>query len=193
MKQYAGAKAKGYEAARRKQAKWKWEDTTLRKVLARLGGEVQSVIDAPVGTGRFLGLYTVPVVGYDASADMLGVARTLHEGAALHKLDLVRTALPESADLVVSVRFLNLLNTPDALKALGHLLASARKYALFTCRTANDSYRGPWRVGRVYIHKRKAIADAIERHGFQIQVLDSRIFPDNVGGEYNLLLVRRAA
>ena len=189
MKQYAGAKAKGYEAARRKQAKWKWEDTTLRKVLARLGGEVRSVIDAPVGTGRFLGLYTVPAVGYDASADMLGVARASHKKAVLHKLDLVGEALPESADLVVSVRFLNLLNTPDALKALGHLLAAARKYAVFTCRTVPEGYIGAYSVGRVKLHCDWEMLCAIEAAGFK--TVERYHFPDNVPGLYDIFLVRR--
>jgi len=192
MKQYAGAKAKGYEAARRKQAKWKWEDTTLRKVLARLGGEVQSVIDAPVGTGRFLSLYTVPVVGYDASADMLDVARDSHKKAVLHKLDLVGEVLPESADLVVSVRFLNLLNTPDALKALGHLLAAARKYALFTCRTyyGGCEYSGPTTVGRVTLHGNLVIMDAMLRAGFEM--VERYNFHDKVPGQYDFILVRRS-
>jgi len=193
MKQYSGQRAREYEATRHKQAKWRWEELVVTQVLARLDGEIASVIDAPVGTGRFLGLYRVPAVGYDVSADMLNVARELHPGAVLYKRDLVREALPEAADLVVSVRFLNLLDTPGALAALGHLLNAARKYALFTCRMAPAGYRGPWRVGRVYIHEREAVVGTIERHGFQIKIPDSRVFSDAVGGEYNLLLARRVA
>lgn len=187
MKQYEGAGALGYEAARRKQAKWQWEDRVVRDVLARYSGEIASVIDAPVGTGRFLSLYRVPAVGYDVSSDMLTVARELHADARLERLDLLRDALPERADLVVCVRFLNLVDTDAAVLALGKLLDAANKYALFTCRTGE-----PQRIGKVYVHRREAIEDMIEQHGFQVQVLDSRIFPDKVGGEYNMILVRRA-
>ena len=190
MRQYEGAGAKGYEAARRKQAKWQWEDATVRKVLATLGNEVQSVIDAPVGTGRFLDLYTMPAVGYDVSADMLDVARSLHEGAELHRLDLVTEALPTTADLVVSVRFLNLLDTPDALKALGHLLAAARKYALFTLRTVAEGYIGSYSVGRVRLHCDWEMLCAIGAAGFE--VVERHSFPDNVPGLYDIILVRRS-
>lgn len=187
MKQYQGAGATQYEAHRKGQAKWAWENRVVADILARIGGEVASVIDAPVGTGRFLSLYRVPATGYDVSADMLAVARELHADARLERLDLLRDAIPERADLVVCVRFLNLVDTPAAALVLGKLLDAANKYALFTCRTGE-----PQRIGKVYVHRREAIEDVIEQHGFQVQVLDSRIFPDKVGGEYNMILVRRA-
>ena len=188
MKQYQGAGAKQYEAHRKGQAKWQWENRVVADILARIGGEVASVIDAPVGTGRFLSLYRVPAIGYDVSSDMLNVAREKHAEARLVKLDLLRDAIPARADLVVSVRFLNLVDTQAAMLVLGKLLDASDKYALFTVRTGD-----PQRIGKVYVHRRGDIEDMIWQRGFRVQVLDSRIFPDKVGGEYNMLLVRRAA
>ena len=188
MKQYQGTVAAQYEQRRQRQEKWRWENRVVGDILARIGGEIASVIDAPVGTGRFLSLYRVPAIGYDVSDDMLNVAREKHATAQLARLDLLRNAIPARADLVVCVRFLNLVDTDAAALVLGKLLDASDKYALFTVRTGE-----PQRIGKVYVHRRKDIEDVIEQRSFQVQVLDSRIFPDKVGGDYNMILVRRAA
>jgi predicted TPR repeat methyltransferase len=186
MKQYQGAGATQYEQRRQRQAKWQWENRVIGDTLARIGGEVASVIDAPVGTGRFLGLYCVPAIGYDVSNDMLNVAREKHATADLAQLDLLRDAIPARADLVVCVRFLNLVDTRAAAMALGKLLDAANKYALFTVRTGE-----PQRIGKVYVHRRAAIEDVIAGYGFN--VFNGYIFPDKVGGDYNVLLCKRRA
>ena len=184
MKQYQGTGATQYEQRRARQEKWQWENRVVGDILARISGEVASVIDAPVGTGRFLGLYRVPAIGYDVSADMLNMAREKHADAQLARLDLLRDAIPARADLVVCVRFLNLVDARAAALALGKLLDAANLYALFTVRTGK-----PQRIGKVYVHRRVDIEDVIAGHGFN--VFNGYIFPDHVGGDYNIMLCKR--
>lgn len=77
---YNGAIAAGYDAKREDSEKWKNEDRIITEWLAQLKDDgATSVLDCPVGTGRFLGLYKslgLSVLGLDISADML------HEAAA---------------------------------------------------------------------------------------------------------------
>ena len=186
MKQYQGTGAAQYERRRHSQEKWQWENRVVGDILARIGGEVASVIDAPVGTGRFLSLYRAPAIGYDVSADMLNMAREKHADADLVQLDLLRDAIPARADLVVCVRFLNLIDTRAAVLALGKLLDAANLYSLFTVRTGE-----PQRIGKVYVHRRADIEAVIAGRGFN--VFNGYIFPDHVGGDYNILLCKRRA
>lgn len=188
-KHYSGAKATGYEAHRRRQPKWKWERSVMVCILDQLRGEIESVIDAPVGTGRFLNLYRVPVTGLDYSKDMLNQARGKPTKATLLRHDLVNCDLAISADLVVCFRFLNLINTATAQQALDRLLSAANKYAVFTARTVSDDYARTMSVGRVFLHRKGAIEKTIAQCGFEI--VGRHLFKDTVPGNYDIVLCRR--
>ena len=188
-KYYSGAKATGYEAHRRQHPKWKWERSIMVRILDRLRGEVESVIDAPVGTGRFLNLYRVPVTGLDYSKDMLSQAREKVTKATLLRHNMVNRDLSISADLVVCFRFLNLLDTKTARRVLGRLLSAACKYAVFTVRTVEDDYAHRMSVGRVFLHRKSAIEKTIEQCGFEI--VRRHLFKDAVPGNYDIVLCKR--
>src|SRR3990167_10578880 len=70
---YNGEIAKGYDAKREDSEKWKAEDRIVREMLSDLPRGT-SVLDVPVGTGRFIPLYEelgFRVLGLDISDDML--------------------------------------------------------------------------------------------------------------------------
>lgn len=188
-KHYSGAKALCYESHRRKQPKWKWERLIMQRIHNSLGDEIGSVIDAPVGTGRFLNLYRVPVTGFDYSKDMLARARLKGSKAILLRHDLLKRDLLAWADLVVCFRFLNLIPNNWARLVLRRLLNAANKYAVFTVRTVKDDYSRKMSVGRVFLHRRGVIDKTIKRCGFE--VVKRFEFKDKVPGQYDIVLCKR--
>ena len=187
---YQGTRAWRYEADRKRQAKWRFETRTVTKVLAMLNGKIGSIIDAPVGTGRFLALYPpVPVLGLDLSQDMLDIAAAKDTGTELRRHDLLNDGMTEWADLVVCVRFLNLVGWADAARALGNLLGAAKRYAMFTMRTVPGSFKGAMRLGRVFLHRDGELLRLLDAQGFE--AVERYRFKDSVPGNYDLLLCQR--
>lgn len=187
---YTGKRAKNYDAERQNQPKWKFETAILEAIHEKINPEVKSVIDAPVGSGRFLNTYIqTRVTGFDYSSDMLEVAKQRGTKAKLLLHNLIGDALPVSADLVVCFRFLNLISVSDADAALTNLLNSARKYAVFTLRTVPDDYDQPLFVGRVKLHLNGPMLALIDHLGFE--VVERFHFEDNVPGNYDIFFCKR--
>jgi len=161
----------------------------ISNIGGELSGEIKNVIDAPVGTGRFLNLYRAPVTGFDYSEDMLSHARLKGSKAILLRHDLLKRDLLAWADLVVCFRFLNLITTNWARLVLRRLLDAANKYAIFTVRTVKDDYDRKMNVGRVFLHRRGAIDKTIKRCGFE--VVQRYGFKDSVPGQYDIVLCKR--
>ena len=72
---YRKKMAANYEAKRSKQLRWDMENKIVAAMLDTLNG---SVLDVPVGTGRFLKLYAnlkMKCTGIDISEEMLTLAR----------------------------------------------------------------------------------------------------------------------
>lgn len=70
-KRYRGKGARDYEAKRAHKSKWILEAQGVETLLP---GEVKTVLDVPVGTGRFQSLYQqrgIKATGVDTSPDML--------------------------------------------------------------------------------------------------------------------------
>jgi len=182
---YTGKTASGYDAKRQNDPKWKFETETVKKLLGQI--EIKSAIDAPVGTGRFFDILPSYTIGYDISQEMLDIAAKKHPKAKLIKRDILREDFTTMADLVISIRFLNLLNEPDFYVALGKLLSGARKYAIFTLRTAPK----PISLGRVTVHATEDAFDAIAANGFEI-VESHKYMKDGAPGDYKIYLCKRA-
>ena len=192
---YHGDTAAHYERHRRKQKKWLFEAKALNRILFNLKDEILSVIDAPIGTGRFLDLYKnvykfPSVIGYDISKDMLRQASNKMSGATLVKLDLVQDKILAKADLVVCIRFLNLVNFVNTIKALSNLLDASKKYIVFTMRTVPEGYVGQRTVGRVYLHSDFDLKCLLMEEGFEI--VERYHFQDKVPGQYDLILCKRS-
>ena len=109
---YAGQAAEAYEEARQ-DAKWDAEEAIFDELYASV--RPASVLDCPVGTGRFFDRYVrdgVSVLGVDLSDDMLAqAAGKIPAGAPirLQKADALdprqASALGSGHDLIVCVRF----------------------------------------------------------------------------------------
>ena len=181
---YTGKRARDYDSKRNNDPKRKFELETVKKLLDKI--EIKSAIDAPVGTGAFLSLLPEKTTGYDISLDMLDIARKTSK-AKLVILDILDIDFPTMADLVLSIRFLNLLDNARFLVALDRLLHGARKYAIFTLRTAKSEIK----LGRVTVHKEQDALDAIAAAGFEI-IETHKYMQDKSPGDYKIYLCKRS-
>jgi ubiquinone/menaquinone biosynthesis C-methylase UbiE len=139
---YTGEAAAGYDARRAPTTKWLTEDETVRDLL-RVLPPGASVLDVPVGTGRFLELYQergFKVAGRDISPDMLRAAQgKLNELDGLDcSLDLadIRT-IPEydgQFDCALSVRFLNWVDARGLEDSLRELRRVSKRYLIVGVR-----------------------------------------------------------
>lgn len=122
------------------------ERRALERVLSRLG-QIDRLLDAPVGAGRLLGVLCRhargQVVGLDVSAEMLSRARAEADrraaGPGAPQVDLLQgdlLALPfaeGSFDVVVCIRFLHHLRSGRLrVEALRELARVSRRYLVVT-------------------------------------------------------------
>jgi len=134
---YKGAQARNYERTRTTHSTWQKENEIVTDYLNFLQetGEVNSVIDVPVRTGRFFPIYQkldIYTVGLDISSDMLQQAKIKSENlgflVALQEEDIVDGSPEFTADLVVCTRFMNWINFENFQKALTNITLMADKY-----------------------------------------------------------------
>ena len=138
---YNGAIAKGYDAKREDSDKWKAEDRIVGELLSDLPAGT-SVLDCPVGTGRFLPLYESKgfrVFGVDISDDMLREAsqKAKSDSTFLRLGDARKLDLPDqSYDVAICIRLFRWLETKEMqLKVLSELMRVAKKRVIFNVRT----------------------------------------------------------
>ncbi len=129
---YSGRVAREYEAQRSGQ----WEWTAEHDAVARwLDGAPRgsTVLDAPVGTGRFLELYAergLRCLGVDCSADMLAIAAAKNTGAAFLRADLRDSPFIPFSARAVCVRLANWLTPPELSSVLRLLSSRTREIVL---------------------------------------------------------------
>lgn len=143
-KKYRGRKAETYDEIRQKQRRWKIENETIDGMLRRLAPG--SVLDCPVGTGRFMKTYANlsvgAVIGVDASEEMLKLARKKvpRKMAAYCELKLVvgdaRRIEAEDRfyDVAVCVRFLDLIEEEAMRAVMKEMMRVARRAIVLTIR-----------------------------------------------------------
>jgi len=135
---YRGKMAKGYEAKRKKQQRWDIENKMVTTLLQRLP-HGSTVLDCPVGTGRYLpdydrlGLYPY---GIDSSEEMLALAaKKGFTHVELENADARNLPWPDkSVDAVVSVRFLDLIDEAAMKKCMAEFMRVARHTIILTIR-----------------------------------------------------------
>jgi hypothetical protein len=162
---YVGARARTYEAIRARQPEWHAEQACVDRWLQALPVGSTTILDAPVGTGRFLSCYAAQglrCVGVDCSADMLAEARRKGTGAALIRGDL--RALPlQAVDVAVCMRFANWLS-PVALQiALYELARVAQREILIGIATDATGGRV---IGGAQTHAVDAVRDQVVALGW---------------------------
>ena len=138
--QYFGLVAASY-VEHRIGPKWWLENAAAETLLERIP-EGASVLDVPVGTGRFFPIYKsrrLTVSGIDVSRDMLDEAANYAEevGAAvtLAEGDIRNLPFPNNHfDLVLCVRFLNLAGEALMAESLRELARVSRQSVLIGVR-----------------------------------------------------------
>jgi len=135
---YTGAAARDYEARRIGSAKWEFERSSVEAMLPAC----ETVLDVPVGTGRFLRLYQargIAATGLDVSPDMLQLAGE-KAPATLIRGDVLTHELGRQFDCVVCVRLANWMGR-DFQPLLDRLAGLSRRWLLMSVTTtAGPSY-----------------------------------------------------
>lgn len=168
-KKYRGKMASGYYKKRVKQERWMIENETVEQMLKTL--KPKSVLDMPFGEGRFIKLHREmghDVVGVDSSGEMLALANK-----KLKKDDNIQLITGDarsmnfenrSYDVVVCVRFLDLIDEASMWLVLGVILRAARRGVICTIR-----------LGEKYVcksntatHDEKKFRSFVTRSGFKI-------------------------
>jgi len=134
---YKGKRAENYDTVRGGQEKWRKENVIVGNFLSKISDDVNSVLDVPVGTGRFFSCYKelgFEVFGLDVSEDMLEQASkkadVLDMDVNLLEGDVVSEALMVNVDLIVCTRFLNWININDFEKVLRNFCSANPKYLI---------------------------------------------------------------
>lgn len=134
---YTGNRASRYEAERAGTSQWRREHEVVADMLrATRLSPADTVLDIPVGTGRFFSIYSdigSPVLGIDASADMLEIARAAARDHGLSEAnlrlgDITNLDLDtDSVEVSVCIRIMNLLDWNDFQAALAGLRRVTRQ------------------------------------------------------------------
>ena len=140
-KHYYGSNVSNYEEKRNKQEAWHIENELISKLIIEVVNEGETVLDLPVGTGRWFDLYKdkkLKPICIDISQDMIDYAREKAKVIGIDSKFIVKDVFLDSklpvADCLVAIRFFNLIN----LQNLTHILkacdkAGVNKY-IFTIR-----------------------------------------------------------
>jgi ubiquinone/menaquinone biosynthesis C-methylase UbiE len=128
---YKDEVAGAYDRKRSKRRKWKKEMAAIRTLVSEFHPD-DSVLDIPVGTGRFLPIYFAAeckVYGFDISEDMLSLAQEKNvRNAGMALADAEHIPLPDkSIDYVVCIRLLNWVTRPVFKVVIKELQRVARK------------------------------------------------------------------
>jgi ubiquinone/menaquinone biosynthesis C-methylase UbiE len=147
---YSGLTAAEYERDRVGK-KWNAEHDAIEQLLEGVP-RGSTVLDIPVGTGRLLPYFKrrdFEISGVDISADMLAQARSAAQssGASVRFTQADVRSAPfedESFDLVVCIRFLNLVDEPGLELVLSELARLSRRRLLVGVRYVSSlaEFRG---------------------------------------------------
>lgn len=146
-RKYTGTVATGYDAKRDQSPKWAAEQSIVEGFIDTFEG---TVLDIPVGTGRFIPAYErnkLDWLGVDLSLDMLNEAAAkatlrpkLVQGDVTRLGDIMG---PKSVDYAIMCRLTRWLTAEQRKEALGQLQKVTRKAIIFTARIADHPYAYP--------------------------------------------------
>jgi ubiquinone/menaquinone biosynthesis C-methylase UbiE len=214
---YRGSRARDYNRRRERTALYQREQDTIDGFLAQLP-QGSSIVDVPVGTGRYLELYkkhALKVTGLDVSEDMLAEAGkeagALSLGATLRREDIRHIAAPDGGfDCVLCMRFLNWLDTAGLEIVMAELTRVARSHLILGVHSKlthpKIKSRSLWRAAKAYkktlsqrirgtersAHDETMTRALFARHGLAIADVKS-IDPKDDGTDYLVYLLRRGA
>lgn len=162
--EYEGLRAREYDARRQNQAEWRAEHEAVERWLkdAPAGS---TVLDVPVGTGRFLPLYAergLRAIGIDRSQAMLEQAR--QKGTAVLQIGDVLDLPRMMADRSVCIRLANWLTPSELARAIGQLTKVTSRSILLGLIT---SVKGGENVGGARAHADRDVARRISSCGWR--------------------------
>lgn len=160
---YTGEVAESYLAKRQHSKKWKLEETYVAELLPL---SCKTVLDVPVGTGRFAHLYEkrqYRVTGMDISNDMLKQCpSTIQE---IVKKDIFKLTPNRLWDLVVCVRFLNWLEEDKFRIALSKLAKASRQHILLSIAISEDNFV---KANGLHVHSESYFRFLVSHSGMKI-------------------------
>ena len=148
---YHGEVATGYDAKRESQTKWHEENRLMREFIKDLPAGT-SVVDVPVGTGRFIPLYEelgFHVHGIDISEDMLREAarKAKSDTTYLRTGNAIELDAPDkSYDLAVCIRLFRWISSDEVIDVLEELQRVASKRVIFNARVCDHPYQRPFQL-----------------------------------------------
>lgn len=183
-KHYTGNDAKKYNARRSFNSKWKFEEKILSDYLNKLD-DSNTILDAPVGTGRFFHLYDrFNVMGLDYSEAMLEEANQIKTpNVTLKKHDLIENLVDINYDILICYRFFNLMPEHDVINSLKNILPIINIGGLITIRDIDDLYNGPtFLENKIYLQNSTRIQKCINDLGFLLENI--HVYNDKRAGRY---------
>lgn len=217
-KTYLGTVAEEYDSERAKLAKWSSEQKIVEDLLANLPPD-SSIIDIPVGTGRFIEAYHrlhLRAAGMDISPDMIMIAAGKSEkigyGMPLRTADIRHIKAADGAfDTAVCICFLNWVDIDGAKEAFRELVRVARKslivsirhYATFrelnpttaegflqlVLQTAVRTYKALNRSG-LHVHEEADVLAMFQEHGLAL-TRKIRVVPRKYGTDYYIYALEK--
>ena len=179
-RKYAGKMAENYESLRIKKQRWLQENEIVEAMLQSQKDE--TVLDIPVGTGRFLVLYNklgLKCYGYDTSKAMLSLAKRKHKmlmsPKRLKRIPAVPLVLEigdirkiphqdRSIDVAVCVRFLDLV-PQDTMEDAMHELCRVTRYRIILTIRLGEEYVAK---SNTATHDKRRFMALIKRLGWQM-------------------------
>ena len=157
---YHGKVAENYNISRQSGNKWLREAEIIQSLLDNFQGNI-SILDVPLGTGRFLNSYSnkrgSSIIGLDVSGDMLLQARKAFKKNNSCKIHLVqgeteKLPLPDSSvDYVICMRLLNWVPLHILKLVLKEFVRVARKKIVVEIRVSRQmnikDFWGRWIIG----------------------------------------------
>jgi ubiquinone/menaquinone biosynthesis C-methylase UbiE len=186
-RRYRGTTAAHYEQQRTGEPSWAREQAIVSSMLEAFPND-GTVIDVPVGTGRFFEFYQargLHPTGIDVSVDMLTQARQKAEQLGLAVLleegDIRRLRFPgEAFDGAVCIRLLNLIDFGDVVPAVQELARVSKRYVILGVRyfvPVSELVRRRGRIGlilRQYVRRlRAAVSARVLRIHSRARMLDT--------------------
>lgn len=140
---YTGETARTYDQTRHTKQLWIDEirtlDEFLKNTYVSLGGG--TILDIPLGTGRFLDLYKkypVKIIGIDVSEDMMKQAKAKDPSIDARIGDILDIDLKDkSVEVSVCIRLLNLIDEDEMIQALCELSRVTKYEIIISMRLGN--------------------------------------------------------
>jgi ubiquinone/menaquinone biosynthesis C-methylase UbiE len=189
---YRGKVATGYDSYRLQQPKWHREQEIMSDLLKALPRNA-SVLDVPVGTGRFFDYYKalgLRPTGVDISSDMLAQAQQKAGDVGLDVIleegNILRLGYPDRTfDAAVCIRLFNLIPLADVAQGVSELARVSKRYVIVGARHFTPAaelgtrpisligqllvkLRAKLKKGVLHIHSRPALTSALTGSGLRV-------------------------